>query len=92
MSKAWHQQDIVAAVKKRGSSLSQLAVEHGYKRGSLHRSLYKRYPKAHAIIAAFLGVPRSTIWPQWYDAADRLLPLTPYQRRRAGSSAERRAA
>ena len=72
MSKtAWDRQDIVAAVKKRGSSLARLAIEHGYKRGSLHRSLYKRYPKAHGIIASYLGVPASVIWPHWYGQGEQ---------------------
>ena len=76
MGQAWHRQDIIAAVRKRGTSLAQLATDHGYDRGTLTRSLYsKRYPKAHAIIAAFLGQSRHELWPHWYGPADELLPL-----------------
>lgn len=75
MPKPWHRQDVVAAVKKRGSNMAALAVAHGYHRGTLLRSTYRRYPRAHALIAEFLGVSRHTIWPQFYGPDDRPLPV-----------------
>jgi lambda repressor-like predicted transcriptional regulator len=50
----------------RGSSLRQLSIANGLAPNTLQRSLYKRYPKAQAIIARFIGVPREVLWPQWY--------------------------
>lgn len=75
MSDPWHHQDIVAEVKKRGSSLTRLSLENGYRRSTLQRSLYKRYPRAHAVIAAFLGRSRHEIWPQWYGPDGEPLPI-----------------
>ena len=63
----WHPQDIIAAVRKRGSSLQRLGRERGFGLGVLNRATTKRFPRAHQIIAEFIGVPRQEIWPQFYD-------------------------
>jgi Ner family transcriptional regulator len=63
---AWHRQDIIAEVRKRGSNLAKLSREHGFASKTLHWSLYKRHPRAQAVIADFLGVRPKDIWPQWY--------------------------
>lgn len=84
MPSAWTRHDVVAEVRKRGTSLARLAVEAGYSRGTLNRSLYdRRYPKAHAIIAEFLGRTRHEIWPHWYGADDGLLRLAKPTRKAA---------
>lgn len=62
----WHHQRIIAEVRIKGSTLAELSRQHGLNRRVLQTSLYKRYPKAHRIIADFLGVPAETIWPQYY--------------------------
>lgn len=71
----WSHNRILFEVRERGTSLMQLARENGYARNTLHTSLYKRHPAAHAVIVRFLGVSRHDIWPHWYGPDDRLLPL-----------------
>lgn len=82
LAEGWHHQDILAAVRKTGTSLRQLSVSAGFAASTLQASLYKRHPAAHTVIAKAVGVHRSVIWPRWYDEADRLRPLTPFAKRR----------
>lgn len=74
MRVGWHPQDIMAAVRKKGSSLQRLAREHGFSRNTLNRALKERFPNAHAVIADYIGVSRGDLWPQWYckNGAPRL--------------------
>lgn len=83
----WHPQDIIAEVRKRGSSLQALTRQHGFGRTTLYSSLTRRFPFAHAVIADFLGVTRRELWPQWYDEQDR-----PRGRSRQDRSWRKRAA
>lgn len=62
----WDPQDVLFAVRKRGSNLQRLGLENGFFRHTLHKSLTSRFPRAHQVIADFLGVPRQVIWPQFY--------------------------
>lgn len=71
MGKGWHPQDIMAAIRKRGSNLRQLGLGHGFTSTTMHACLTRRWPNAHLVIAQFLGVTRHEIWPQWYDRQDR---------------------
>lgn len=63
---AWDPQDILFAVRKKGSNLQRLGLNHGFFRHTLHKSLTSRFPRAHQVIADYLGVPRQEIWPQFY--------------------------
>ncbi|WP_170181928.1 helix-turn-helix domain-containing protein [Phreatobacter stygius] len=73
MGKNWHRQDIIAAVRKRGSSLQRLGKEHGFARDTFNKALTARFPNAHAIIAEFIGVERHELWPQWYGPDGQML-------------------
>jgi Ner family transcriptional regulator len=65
----WHPADVVAALRKKGWSLQQLALHHGYAgRTSLSSALAAPYPKAEAIVAEALGVAPQEIWPSRYNA------------------------
>jgi len=64
----WHRADIVAAVKKRGSNLSELARTIGLSPKSLQWACVKRHPRANAAIAEFLDVPLHELWPGFYSA------------------------
>lgn len=66
MSNGWHPQDIIAAVRKRGSSLRALSLQAGFAKDTLYKALRRRFPNAHAVISDFLGVSRHDLWPQWY--------------------------
>lgn len=92
MAKGWSHQEILFTVRERGSTLMQLSREAGYGRRTLHNSLYKRHPRAHAIIAGFLGVSRHELWPDWYGPDDELLPLKAIAKASASARRRRKAA
>lgn len=71
----WHQQDIQAEIRKRGSTLSELSRTHDLDRGTLQAVFYKRYPKGQRIVAAFIGRSLHELWPHWYDEQNELRPL-----------------
>jgi Ner family transcriptional regulator len=66
----WHKQDILAAIRKRDTSLKQLLRENGFNEQNGSTLLMARCPNIHTIIADFLGVSRHVIWPQFYDGSD----------------------
>lgn len=73
----WHPQDIIAEVRKTGSSIAALSRDNGYKSRTLQICIQKkRWPRGNAIIARHLGVSRHELWPDWYGPNDELLPLS----------------
>jgi len=65
--KDWHRADIIAAVRKTGTTLQQLSFEHGYTSGgTLRNALNYPAPKYERIIAEHLGTTPQTIWPSRY--------------------------
>ncbi len=66
--KDWHPADVIAAVRKKGSSIRQLSIAAGLHPGSLRVALARHYPKAQAVLAAFLEQPPQAIWPSRYEA------------------------
>lgn len=71
----WHAQDIIAEIRKTGSSLARLSRENGFADRSLRTALTKRWPRGNAIIASHLSLTRHQIWPHWFGPNDELLPL-----------------
>ncbi|EPL4126100.1 helix-turn-helix transcriptional regulator [Enterobacter kobei] len=63
----WHRADILAAIKKRGGTLAQLSRDNGLHERTLYNVLERHWPKGERIIADFIGVPVSTIWPERYE-------------------------
>lgn len=90
----WHRADILAAVKKRGTSMQALSLASGFAESTLRASMYRRHPKANAAIAAFIGVPVHDLWPHWYRVSGNPLTSTPENAPSAprSSSQKRRAA
>lgn len=74
-AEGWHQQDILAAIRKRGETVASLNRDNGFKPGVLRSAFYKRWPKGQQIIANFLGVPVEELWPHWYGPGGTLKPL-----------------
>ncbi|MEX3614460.1 MAG: helix-turn-helix transcriptional regulator [Burkholderia gladioli] len=64
----WHRADIKAALEKAGWTLRKLSMAYGYTPGALKNALQIPWPKAEAIIADAIGVPRHVIWPSRYHA------------------------
>lgn len=62
----WHKADIIAAVKKKGSSFVALSRSSGLAGSTLANVLYRRWPKGERIVAEFIGVPPTVIWPERY--------------------------
>ncbi len=67
----WHPADIVAAVRKKGSSLVKIAGELDLTRSAASRALIIPHTRVNRAIAAVIGVPAHEIWPDWFDAAGR---------------------
>lgn len=72
-AEGWHWADVLAAIRKRGWSLRQIAKAEGYTDGNaLGEAARRPYPKAEAIIAAYAGVEHPmVIWPKRYDASGK---------------------
>lgn len=58
----WHSADIIAALKKRGTSLSAVSRSSGLAANALIR----HWPKGERLIAEALGIAREQIWPSRY--------------------------
>lgn len=73
-SRGWHPEDIKAAVRKRGVSLTALAVSHGLRPSACRESLIYPVPRADLVVSEFLGVPLCKLWPDRYDETGRKRP------------------
>ena len=62
----WHRADIKAALEKRGFSLAQLALLHGYERSCTAKALHHPWPMMERLIADTIGVAPQQIWPSRY--------------------------
>lgn len=66
-SNDWHAADIVAAVRKSGTSLQRLARLNNLSDSTLRQALCKPYPKSERIIAEHLNLQPQAIWPSRYN-------------------------
>ncbi|EQB7360292.1 helix-turn-helix domain-containing protein [Escherichia albertii] len=66
MQPDWHSADIIAALKKQGTSLSAVSRNSGLASSSLANALTRRWPKGERLIAEALGVTPEQIWPSRY--------------------------
>lgn len=64
----WHRADIVAAFRKRNTTLARHSRQLGYTSTWLAQATGRAYPRAERAIAEFLGVSPQTIWPSRYHA------------------------
>lgn len=64
----WHRQDVMAAIRKKGTTLAELGRHHGYESPAALYNVFKMsYPKVERIIATFLEVAPEDIWPSRYQ-------------------------
>ncbi|HEY6433707.1 MAG TPA: helix-turn-helix domain-containing protein [Acetobacteraceae bacterium] len=70
----WHPADVLAALKKRGRTLTSLSRAHGYHPTAAGKALKRSWPAIEAIIARELGRSPQEIWPSRYDANGDPLP------------------
>ena len=76
----WHAEDVKAAIRKKGQTLSGLSKAHRYSDSYLRGALIRPLPRGEAIIANFLGLRPQDIWPDRYDSDG--MPKTARRRRR----------
>jgi Ner family transcriptional regulator len=69
----WHSEDIKAAIRKTGVTLTALSVAAGFSPSAVRTCLLIPIPRVQAAIARHLGKRPQDIWPSRYDAAGRPL-------------------
>lgn len=62
-----HPEDVKAAVRKRGKTLTQLALEAGLSASACRTALLEPVPAGNRAIATFLDTPVQQLWPEWFD-------------------------
>lgn len=80
MRPGWHRQDIIAAVRKKGSSLAGIGRQLGLSRATMAWALINRHERANRAIAEFIGVPAHELWPDWFLATSPSAPKPTSQR------------
>jgi len=68
--KDWHPADIIAGLRKRGTTLAAVSRKEGLASSTLANALKKRWPKGEKLIAQALGVPPAEIWPSRYRKSE----------------------
>ncbi|ECE0647928.1 transcriptional regulator [Salmonella enterica subsp. houtenae] len=66
MPSDWHPADIIAALKKRGTSLAAVSRNAGLASSTLANALTRRWPKGERLIAEALDIAPEQIWPSRY--------------------------
>ncbi len=62
----WHKADIIAAVRKKGTSIAALSRAAGLNSATLLNALSKPWPKGEKLLAEAIGVEPWKIWPSRY--------------------------
>lgn len=69
----WHPADIIAALRKKGTSLAALSRSAGLSSSTLANAITRPWPKGEFLIAEAIGVHPSEIWPERYYDEDKEL-------------------
>ncbi|MBD2810721.1 helix-turn-helix domain-containing protein [Xenorhabdus sp. Vera] len=64
--KDWHPADVIAALRKQGTTLSAISRQAGLSSSTLANTLVRPWPKGEWIIANRLELHPSEIWPSRY--------------------------
>jgi Ner family transcriptional regulator len=64
----WHSADIIAGIRKKGTSLAALSRDSGLASSTLANALTRHWPKGERLIAEALGKQPEEIWPSRYPA------------------------
>lgn len=62
----WHPADIIAALRKKGTSLAALSRNSGLNSSTLSNALSRPWPKGEWLIANAIEVHPAEIWPSRY--------------------------
>lgn len=69
-----HPADIIALLRKQGSSLAALSRQSGLSSSTLANALTRPWPKGEYLIADALGIEPNHIWPsRYYDEEGNLI-------------------
>lgn len=84
----WHPADIVAGLRKKGTSLAAESRKAGLSSSTLANTLTRPWPKGELIIADALGIKPWVIWPSRYHDAitDEFIDRTQHIRNRPPST------
>ena len=63
----WHPADIIASLRKKGTSLAALSRESGLASSTLANALTRHWPKGERLIAEALNTQPEQIWPSRYQ-------------------------
>ncbi|MCU5773422.1 helix-turn-helix domain-containing protein [Erwiniaceae bacterium BAC15a-03b] len=64
----WHSADIIAALRKRGTSLAAVSRQAGLSSSTLANALTRPWPKGEWLIADAIEIHPAAIWPsRYYD-------------------------
>lgn len=63
----WHSADIIAGLKKKGTSLAALSRASGLASSTLANALTRHWPKGERLIAEALNTQPEVIWPSRYQ-------------------------
>ncbi|MFS2221303.1 helix-turn-helix domain-containing protein [Pantoea sp. B65] len=67
-NKDWHPADIIAALRKRGTSLAAVSRQAGLSSSTLANALTRPWPKGEWLIAEAITIHPAVIWPsRYYD-------------------------
>ena len=62
----WYPADIIAGLKKRGTTMAALSRESGLASSTLANTLLRHWPKGENLIAQVLELHPAEIWPSRY--------------------------
>lgn len=70
----WHQADIIAALRKKGTTLAAQSRAAGLSSSTLANALSRSWPRGEMLIARAIGVPAAQIWPsRYFDAQGKVI-------------------
>ncbi|ATX14363.1 helix-turn-helix transcriptional regulator [Escherichia coli] len=77
MQPDWHPADIMAALRKRGTSLAAVSRKAGLASATLANALSRSWPRGEKLIADALETSPEIIWPSRYfdDQGNRIVRL-----------------
>lgn len=74
MKQDWHPADIIAAIRKQGTTLAALSRKAGLSSSTLANAITRPWPKGELLIAEALNIHPAEIWPRrYFDVNGNLL-------------------
>ncbi|MCE0800751.1 helix-turn-helix domain-containing protein [Buttiauxella sp. A2-C1_F] len=78
----WHSADIIAALRKKGTSLAAVSREAGLSSSTLANALSRPWAKGEMLISLAIGIPATEIWPSRYFDPETHQPVERLMRNR----------